>query len=117
KQQQFRKAGMPLRRETCFFNICLARAKSMQPFVSRPDDDPEALQALIDDELVITQQYGVAPAHDLLEDWALIRWVDKVFFDTHQEPARFFGVLGHGPAIRRSFRLWLKETFESSRTQ
>lgn len=117
QRQQFRPEGMPLRRETYFFNICLARARSMQPFVSRPHEDLEALQALIDDELVITQQHGVAPAHDLLEDWALIRWVDKAFFDTQQDPRRFFFALGHEPAIRRSFRLWLKETFESSRTQ
>ena len=52
---------------------------------------------------------GVAPAHDVLEDWALVRWIDEVFRSQSSDPIRFFIELGQQLSMRRSYRQWLGE--------
>jgi hypothetical protein len=75
-----------------------------------------AVQALVADELLV-QESGtgfVAPAHDVLEDWALVRWVAHLFASFQQNVKKFFEELGHEFPIRRGYRQWLQEVLVTS---
>ena len=52
------------------------------------------------------------PAHDVIEDWAIIRWIE-LFVTKHEWQALPISqnVSWH-PAIRRGFREWLKENLD-----
>lgn len=104
--------AMPRRREQNFVDITLRRARSLSPFASSTGLDPEALDALIADSLLLRAESSpdlLAPAHDVLEDWAILRWIDQ----RHQEHASalndFATALGTHPAVRRTYRKWVSE--------
>jgi hypothetical protein len=53
-----------------------------------------------------------APAHDVLEDWAILQWIEQRFA-RHEGVARSLTEdIGGFPAIRRAFRKWLGEMLE-----
>jgi hypothetical protein len=104
--------GIHLQRERCFREVAVRRARSLQSFVPVAAGEEMAVQTLVADELLIEEPHHsrVAPAHDVLEDWALVRWVSEEFEMHRRNPRQFFDSLGHELAIRRSYRLWLQET-------
>ena len=82
----------------------------MSLFVSCEGQDAEAIKALIDDGILIQSTVGgLAPAHDVLEDWAVARFIAQEFETKAGEPGRFLEAVGMEPAMRRGFRLWLSE--------
>lgn len=99
--------GLPEKRNKQFIEVAVQRAKKMMPYVIPDNPDPEALALLERDGVIIksSQTDAFAPAHDILEDWALIKHTDKIFFQ-EKVPQAFFGLLGKEPAMRRAFRLW-----------
>ncbi|MBQ6083086.1 MAG: AAA family ATPase [Bacteroidales bacterium] len=105
------KDGLPIKREKAFMNIAVKRAKEMKLF-TKPDDsiDADALVCLENDEIVFQEDTNrrYSPTHDILEDWALERYVSEKF-DEYSNPEDFFVNLGHEPAIRRAFRLWVED--------
>lgn len=110
-REDLRANGIHFQRDRCFQEIALRRARSLKSFVPFTPGDDAAVQSLIRDELLILEPAtnDVAPAHDVLEDWALIRWVDKTFAGGSIEPKTFFKTLGQELPIRRSYRNWLRE--------
>ncbi len=104
--------GIHLKRERCFRDVAVRRARSLQSFVPVVPGEEAAVQALVADELLIQEpdRSRVAPSHDVLEDWALVRWVSEQFEVYQNNPQQFFDSLGHELTIRRSYRLWLQET-------
>lgn len=102
-----RRDGIHLRREDCFTKVAVRRAKAMRPFIPVGDADAAALTELEADDLIIRTEEGIAPAHDLFEDWAVERHIDSVFHDCGQDHAVFFTGIGAEPAMRRGFRAWL----------
>lgn len=105
------KNGMPIKREKAFMSIAVKRAKEMKLF-TKPDDniDAEALVCLEKDEVIFQEKDNrkYSPTHDILEDWALVRYVSEKFEDC-QNPKDFLMSLGTEPAIRRAFRLWVED--------
>lgn len=105
------KDGLPIKREKAFMNIAVKRAKEMKLF-TKPDDsiDADALVCLENDEIVFQENINrrYSPTHDILEDWALERYVSEKF-DEYSNPEDFFVNLGNEPAIRRAFRLWVED--------
>ena len=105
------KNGLPIKREKAFMNIAVKRAKEMKLF-TRPDDgiDADALVCLENDEIVFQENTNrrYSPTHDILEDWALERYVSEKY-DEYSSPEDFFVNLGNEPAIRRAFRLWVED--------
>ena len=106
-----RTNGIHIQRENCFRDIALRRARSLRSFVKIAPGEESASQALIRDELLVVEPSTnfVAPAHDVLEDWALVRWISHQFHELALEPRRFFNSLGQELPIRRSYRMWLQE--------
>jgi hypothetical protein len=104
--------AMPKRRSDTFVNLSLRRAKELRPFVPIDGLDPRALDALRKDGLVALADDTTAlaaPSHDVLEDWALMRWLDDTYAVLEYDPQALAGVLTPHPAIRRSVRKWLGE--------
>ena len=107
-------AGMPDRRERALIDLSEKRARELRALVPPDGMDSEALDALYKDGVVSKDANGfVAPGHDVIEDWAVMRWT-AVQFAKHQWQAHPIStVVGEHPAIRRGFREWLKESLES----
>lgn len=105
--------GMPFRRESCFQEIAVLRAKTMRTFVNKGNCDPTALTKLIQDHLIVDAELGFAPTHDLLEDWAVERWISSLYEEYKTDPPKFYQNLGTEPAIRRAFRHWSRERLDS----
>ena len=104
------KSGLPIKREKAFMEIAVKRAKEMKLFTQPQQADEKAILMLEQDEIIFqeNQNRRYAPAHDILEDWALVRYVSTVYEDYHT-PKDLFDNLGNEPAIRRAFRLWVED--------
>jgi hypothetical protein len=104
------KNGLPIKREEAFKEIAVKRAKEMKLFTKPAKSDAEAIACLENDEIVFQENNNrkYAPTHDILEDWALVKYVSSKFED-FPKPKELFGNLGNEPAIRRAFRLWIED--------
>ncbi len=102
--------GLPIKRENAFMEIAVKRAKEMKLFTQAKNADAEAVLLLEKDEIIFQEanQRRYAPSHDILEDWALVRFVSSQYED-HLTAKGFFEHLGNEPAIRRAFRLWVED--------
>lgn len=100
--------GLPERRSESFIDIAVVRSRKMQAYVGPTKPDQEALEALKNETVLLQYQQRplYAPAHDVLEDWALTRYTDTLFATGGGGPA-FFTALGTEPAMRRAYRLWV----------
>lgn len=108
------QGGLHRKRERVFQEIALGRARSMRSFVAAPVGDDDVVQVLLADELLVEDMVTgfVAPAHDVLEDWALVQWVAQVFASVGHDAPQFFEKLGHHLPIRRAYRQWLHESLD-----
>ena len=108
--------GMPHRREDVFVQIALRRARKLTPYADCADLDSEAVDDLRHDSLIVSSQQSdrlVAPAHDVLEDWAILHWIQEQYA-IHEESVRELSIaIGTHPAVRRTYRKWVTELVES----
>lgn len=104
------QGGLPIKRDQCLLSVAVERARQMSLFVSPGGRDPTALNALVADGILIKSDAGgFAPAHDVLEDWAVSRYIAQEFEAKASDPLRFIEAVGTEPAMRRGFRLWLSD--------
>jgi hypothetical protein len=108
-KEQERISGMPLKRKQTFVDMAVARAKRMVYGVPEGDFDSEAVLKLEDDDLVRRDLLKgvVSPAHDVLEDWALERFIEDIYQQLSHDVPKFLEGVGNEPAMNRAFRLWL----------
>lgn len=104
------KNGLPIKREKAFKEIAVKRAKEMKLFTKPDKSDAEAIACLENDEIVFQENHNrkYSPTHDILEDWALVKYVSSKFEES-PKPKDLFSSLGNEPAIRRAFRLWIED--------
>lgn len=110
------KNGLPLKRENAFMEIAVKRAKEMKLFTKPIHSDAEAIIQLQNDEIIFQEKQDrrYSPTHDILEDWALVKYVAQTF-DEYPEPKHLFDNLGNEPAIRRAFRLWVENCLDDEK--
>ena len=104
----------PRRREDTFEQIAVRRARALTGYVSTQGLDGTAVDSLRNDSLISSPPESdrlVAPAHDVLEDWAILRWIDG-HYGSDPAFARLAAAIGTHPAIRRSYRTWVAEILE-----
>ena len=113
-KEQVRTNGMPLKRKLTFMNIAVRRAKQMVYGVPETGFDGAAMLKLEEDNLIRrdSKKSLVSPAHDVLEDWALERYIEDAFQKHTGNTLNFFVEIGHEPAINRAFRLWLHQKIQ-----
>lgn len=93
-------------------HIAVGRAINMRLFFEPEDDkiDYEAVELLESDNIIVrnSNKFQFSPSHDILEDWALIRYITSTE-NKLSNKAELFNQLGNQPALRRAFRLWIEE--------
>lgn len=107
-------AGMPVRREATFISVAIGRAQALSSFVHSAELDQEGVEALKRDSLLVSPDQRpefVSTPHDVLEDWAILRWLDARL-DAAEGMLVGMVSIGAHPAIRRSYRRWLGELLE-----
>ena len=118
RKDQFNAVSMPQRREKAFVDVAYRRAIELRPFVQCSLSDIEALDALVQDSLIEKSSQSsslFAPAHDVLEDWAIVHLLDKLYFSVDYPEIELSTRVNGYPALRRGFRRWLGEQFELDR--
>jgi hypothetical protein len=110
-----RKAGMPGRRKATFIAVAKLRAKRMVFGVRDVDFDAEVIAKLEEDHLIHRDPRTslISPSHDVLEDWALEKFIEGEYIDSEGHPVNFLTAIGNEPAINRGFRLWLHHKLKS----
>ncbi|MEW6404445.1 MAG: ATP-binding protein, partial [Chloroflexota bacterium] len=111
-----RGAGaMPRRRGDTFVQIALRRAQRLSLYADCGDLDPEVVGALRNDSLIVSHPQSdvlIAPAHDILEDWAILHWIEEQYV-RHEGAVRDFATaIDTYPAVRRAYRKWVTELVE-----
>jgi hypothetical protein len=102
------KNGVHIKREKAFMEIAVNRAKEMKLFTSPIEADEHAITLLENDQILFQEKNKrkYAPSHDILEDWALVKYVSGKY-EEQSNPKELFASIGNEPAIRRAFRLWI----------
>ena len=102
-------------REEVLQTIAVRRARALSAHIPETDLDDAAVESLRGDSLIVSPAGNpllVAPAHDVLEDWAIMLWLD----DQHLSQVPFKALseaIGPHPAVRRSYRKWVAELVAS----
>ena len=109
-----RKNGLPIKRKKAFIEISVQRAKNMVYGVSDDGFDPDVLFALENDQLIRrdSDTETVSPAHDVLEDFALEKYIDDAYQKGARNPEGLMAAVGTEPAMNRAFRMWLANKFK-----
>jgi hypothetical protein len=105
-------AGMARRREEVFQGIAVRRARALSAHVLCNDLDPSVIAALRHDSLISSSDENpslVATAHDVLEDWAILHWIDEQHLIDEGSFKDLSAAIGSHPAVRRSYRKWVAE--------
>src|SRR5262249_40789108 len=107
--------GMARRREDALQQIAVRRARALSAHIFCNDIAPAVVESLRRDSLV-TSPVGnpslVAIAHDVLEDWAILQWLEEQHLTGEGSFKALSDAIGTHPAIRRSYRKWVAELIE-----
>ena len=103
-------SNLPTRRDKAMVELALRRARELRAFVPADEIDGVALDELVRDDLVTREPHGlVAPVHDVIEDWAIIRWIEIRLEACEWQPRLIAREISGYPALRRGFREWMRE--------
>jgi len=108
-------AGVARRREQIFQEVAVRRARALSSDVLCNDLDPEIVAALKHDALISSPDERpsfAATAHDVLEDWAILHWIEEQNVAAEVSLKSLAAAIGAHPAIRRSYRKWLSELID-----
>ena len=101
-------------REEVLQIIAVRRAQALSAHVPATGLDPAVVESLRGDSLITSSDDNpllMATAHDVLEDWAILQWLEE----QHLSEASFKTLshaIGTHPAVRRSYRKWVAELVE-----
>ncbi|MEZ3136611.1 AAA family ATPase [Stutzerimonas kunmingensis] len=104
--------GMPRLREEALQELAVRRARALSDHVSASGLDPVAIALLKQDSLVVSPDAKpllVATAHDVLEDWAILQWIEEQHLTDETTFKSLSSAIGPHPALRRSYRKWVAE--------
>lgn len=107
--------GMARRREEVFQEIAVRRARALSEHVVCNDLDPAVISAFRQDSLISSPEENsllVATAHDVLEDWAILQWLEEQHLTGEGSFKDLSAAIGAHPAVRRSYRKWVAELVE-----
>ena len=108
---------MTRRREAVFQEIAVRRGRALSAYVACHDLDPAAVAVLSQDSLVVASDENpllLAPAHDVLEDWAILNWMEEQYLTNEGSYKALSAAIGIHLAIRRTCRTWVAELVERS---
>ena len=109
-------AGMPQQREKTFVEISLRRARALTLYANCGDLDPVVVENLRGDSLILRSHESgslLAPAHDVMEDWAILHWIHEQYVTHADSLQNLSDKIGGHPAVRRTYRKWVTELVET----
>jgi hypothetical protein len=112
RANQISADGMPRLREVALQELAVRRARALSDYVPATGLNAAAIALLKQDSLVIspdTNALLVATAHDVLEDWAILQWIDEQHLTDETAFKALSSAIGPHPAVRRSYRKWVAE--------
>lgn len=104
--------GMPRLREEALQELAVRRARALSDHVTASGLDPVAITLLRQDSLIASPEGKpllVATAHDVLEDWAILQWIEEQHLTDEMVFNALSSAIGPHPALRRSYRKWVAE--------
>lgn len=104
--------GMPRLREVALQELAVRRARALSDYVPATGLNAAAIALLKQDSLVVspdTNALLVATAHDVLEDWAILQWIEEQHLTDETAFKALSSAIGSHPAVRRSYRNWVAE--------
>lgn len=107
--------GLARRREETLQLIAVRRARALSEYIPVNNLDPEAVASLRQDSLIVSPENTpalVATAHDVLEDWSILQWLDELHLAESKSLQDLSAAIGTHPAVRRSYRKWIAELLE-----
>lgn len=115
RAERYETGMIPRRRGDTFIQIALQRARTLTPYAECDDIDFEALNALRKDSLIVSHPKNdklIAPAHDILEDWAILCWIEEQYVKHNGSFLDLASDIDTHPAVRRAYRKWVMEFVE-----
>lgn len=107
--------GEARHREVVFQEVAVRRARALSAYVPCTDLDPAIIAVLRQDALLELPHGSLtlaATAHDVLEDWAIIHWMEEQNLITDGSLKALAACIGAHPAIRRGYRSWVSELID-----
>lgn len=104
--------GMPRLREEALQELAVRRARALSDYVPATGLNAAAIALLKRDSLVVSPDSNpllVATAHDVLEDWAILQWIEEQHLTDETAFEALSSAIGPHPAVRRSYRKWVAE--------
>jgi hypothetical protein len=104
--------GMPRQREVALQELAVRRARALSDYVPATGLNAAAIAFLKQDSLVVSPDANallVATAHDVLEDWAILQWIEEQHLTDETAFKALSSAIGPHPAVRRSYRKWVAE--------
>ncbi|MGN8160490.1 AAA family ATPase [Salinisphaera sp. RV14] len=104
--------GMPRHREEALQELAVSRARALSDYVPATGLNAAAIALLKQDSLVVSPDDNsllVATAHDVLEDWAILQWIEERHLTDETAFKALSSAIGPHPAVRRSYRKWVAE--------
>lgn len=104
--------GMPRQREVALQELAVRRARALSDYVPATGLNAAAIALLKRDSVVVSPDANallVATAHDVLEDWAILQWIEEQHFTDETAFKALSSAIGPHPAVRRSYRKWVAE--------
>jgi hypothetical protein len=104
--------GMPRQREVALQELAVRRARALSDYVPATGLSAAAIALLKQDSLVVSPDANallVATAHDVLEDWAILQWIEEQHLTDETAFKALSSAIGPHPAVRRSYRKWVAE--------
>ena len=104
--------GMPRLREEALQELAVRRARALSDYVPATGLNAAAIALLKQDSLVVSPDSNallVATAHDVLEDWAILQWIEEQHLTDETAFKALSSAIGPHPAVRRSYRKWVAE--------
>lgn len=109
KKNSERIDGLPYKREKTFIEVALKRSSSMAYAVDMNQFDLAVIAKLEEDGLVSTNNGLVYLTHDVFEDWAIEKYIEKQYQVMQHNIKEFLDNIGCEQSMCRAYRLWLNE--------
>lgn len=109
--------GMSQHREKTFVEVSLRRARALTLYANCRDLNPKVVENLRHDSLIVRSQESdllLAPAHDVMEDWAILHWIQEQYVIYEGSLQELSAAIGGHPAVRRTYRKWVTELVETN---
>ena len=109
KKNSERIDGLPQKREKDFIQIALKRSKTMKYAVNIDEFDLKTISKLEEDTLVGIKDGLVYLTHDVFEDWAIEKYIEKQYQENKDDINKFLNNIGCEQSMCRAYRLWINE--------